>query len=45
MSIIRRVGYSVGMMLRETGQALDRAGSGMQGIYAYTEQRTLWRLL
>jgi hypothetical protein len=39
MALFRRVTYSVGMMIRETGQALDRVGSNLQGIYAYKEQR------
>lgn len=40
MGLARRAAYSLGMMVRETGQALDRAGSNMQGMYAYTEQCT-----
>lgn len=38
MGVVRRAAYSLGMMVRETGQALDRAGSSLQGAYAYTEQ-------
>lgn len=39
MAAFRRVAYSMGMLVRETGQALDRLGGSMQGIYAYREQR------
>lgn len=39
MSIMRRVAYATGMMIRETGQAMDRAGSLLQGKYAFVEQR------
>jgi hypothetical protein len=35
--------YRLGFMLRETGQALDRLGSSVQGIYAFREQRE-WAL-
>lgn len=38
MSAVRRAVYATGMMIRETGQALDRAGSALQGSYAYKEQ-------
>ena len=30
--------YRFGFMLRETGQALDRLGSTLQGQYAFREQ-------
>lgn len=36
---MRRAVYRAGMMIRETGQALDRVGCSLQGSYAYTEQR------
>lgn len=39
MSIMRRAAYAAGMMIRETGQALDRAGCRLQGSYAFKEQR------
>uniref|UniRef100_A0A7S1XG36 Gamma carbonic anhydrase n=1 Tax=Compsopogon caeruleus TaxID=31354 RepID=A0A7S1XG36_9RHOD len=35
---VRGILYSVGMMVRETGQALDRAGCRLQGKYAFREQ-------
>ena len=35
---MRRAAYSAGMMLRESGQALDRVGCSLQGSYAYKEQ-------
>lgn len=35
---LRRVGYVAGRALRETGQALDRAGSALAGNFAYKEQ-------
>lgn len=35
---MRRAAYSAGVMLRESGQALDRLGSSLQGAYAYKEQ-------
>ena len=37
MSIMRRAAYAAGMMIRETGQALDRVGCRLQGNYAYSE--------
>lgn len=40
MSLMRRAAYAAGMMIRETGQALDRFGCSLQGSYAYKEQRT-----
>ena len=38
MSAVRRIIYNMGMWMRETGQAMDRAGCRMQGNYAFTEQ-------
>ncbi|KAI0566851.1 carbonic anhydrase gamma type [Gracilaria domingensis] len=38
MSLMRRAAYAAGMMIRETGQALDRLGCSLQGKYAYVEQ-------
>ncbi|CAN8061754.1 unnamed protein product [Agarophyton chilense] len=38
MLVMRRAAYAAGMMIRETGQALDRLGSSLQGKYAYMEQ-------
>lgn len=38
MAMIRRATYQFGMMIRETGQALDRGGCALQGAYAYKEQ-------
>eukprot|EP01122_Echinamoeba_exundans_P004942 TRINITY_DN15143_c0_g1_i1.p1 TRINITY_DN15143_c0_g1~~TRINITY_DN15143_c0_g1_i1.p1 ORF type:complete len:252 (-),score=72.57 TRINITY_DN15143_c0_g1_i1:256-1011(-) len=35
---LRRVGYVAGRALRETGQALDRAGCALAGNFAYKEQ-------
>jgi len=37
---VRRGGYIVGRAIRETGQALDRLGSALQGNLAYKEQCT-----
>ena len=37
MNVLQRLGYA----LRETGQALDRVGSFIQGNYAFREQREL----
>jgi len=37
----RRLAYLIGHSLRESGQALDRAGSRLQGDYAFVEQRTI----
>ena len=37
-----RMLYSLGSMVRETGQALDRLGCTLQGSFAYREQRA-WR--
>lgn len=45
MSIMRRAAYAAGMMIRETGQALDRAGCRLQGIYAFKEHCTYHNLL
>lgn len=42
MSLMRRAAYAAGMMIRETGQALDRAGSRLQGSYAFKEHRMLF---
>lgn len=39
MQVMRRAAYSAGMMIRETGQALDRLGCRLQGKYAFREQR------
>jgi hypothetical protein len=36
-----RIAYVIGRSLRESGQALDRVGSRLQGNYAFTEQRML----
>lgn len=38
MSLVRRAAYAAGMMIRETGQAMDRAGARLQGKYAFVEQ-------
>ena len=38
MSFVRRVFYTLGMWIRETGQAMDRAGCRLQGNNAFTEQ-------
>lgn len=45
MSVVRRLFYTVGMWIRETGQAMDRAGCRLQGNYAFTEQCELDILL
>lgn len=38
MAAFRRAAYAVGMAVRESGQALHRAGCRMQGDYRFTEQ-------
>lgn len=40
MTAMRRAAYALGMAVRESGQALHRAGCRMQGDYRFTEQRT-----
>lgn len=45
MSIMRRAAYAAGMMIRETGQALDRVGCRLQGNYAFKEHCTYHNLL
>jgi hypothetical protein len=42
---LRRVVHIAGRALRETGQALDRAGATIQGNYAYKEQCSLTGIL
>lgn len=39
MAAFRRAAYALGMAVRESGQALHRAGCRMQGDYRFTEQR------
>lgn len=39
MAVFRRAAYALGMAVRESGQALHRAGCRMQGDYRFTEQR------
>lgn len=36
--------YRLGFALRETGQALDRVGSRMEGSWAFREERALWEM-
>ena len=40
MGVFGRVFYTVGVWIRETGQALDRLGSRLEGNYHFQEQRT-----
>lgn len=40
MGTLGRAFYTVGFLIRETGQALDRLGSRLQGNYFFQEQRT-----
>lgn len=44
MTALRRAAYALGMAVRESGQALHRAGCRMQGDYRFTEQRMFSRL-
>ena len=37
--MLKRIGYSVGNMVRETGIAMDRLGMRMQGDNAFREER------
>jgi hypothetical protein len=39
MGTLGRAIYSVGFWIRETGQAIDRLGSRLQGDYYFQEQR------
>lgn len=39
LSPLRALVYRVGFALRESGQALERVGCRLQGIYSYEEQR------
>lgn len=51
MAVVRRMGslgkafYTVGFWIRETGQALDRLGSRLQGNYFFQEQLSRHRTL
>jgi hypothetical protein len=40
MGTLGRAFYAVGFWIRETGQAIDRLGSRLQGNYFFQEQRT-----
>lgn len=40
MGTLGRAIYTVGFWIRETGQAIDRLGSRLQGNYSFQEQRT-----
>mmetsp|Transcript_6870 Transcript_6870/g.10776 ORF Transcript_6870/g.10776 Transcript_6870/m.10776 type:complete len:237 (-) Transcript_6870:361-1071(-) len=40
-----QVAYKLGLMIRETGQALDRLGSRLQGNYAFREKLSRHRTL
>jgi len=40
MGTLGRAFYTVGFWIRETGQAIDRLGSRLQGNYFFQEQRT-----
>jgi carbonic anhydrase/acetyltransferase-like protein (isoleucine patch superfamily) len=43
--MLKRIGYSVGNLVRETGIALDRVGMRMQGDQAFVEQLSRHRRL
>lgn len=40
MGTLGKAFYAVGFWIRETGQAIDRLGSRLQGNYYFQEQRT-----
>lgn len=42
MGTLGRAFYAVGFWIRETGQAIDRLGSRLQGNYLFQEQRMLY---
>ncbi|TQD81954.1 hypothetical protein C1H46_032501 [Malus baccata] len=42
MGTLGRAIYTVGFWIRETGQAIDRLGSSLQGSYYFKEQRAVW---
>lgn len=39
MSLLKSLGWRLGFAVRETGQALERAGCQLQGIYSHEESR------
>ena len=41
MAFLLRIGYNVGFMVRETGQALDRLGCVIQGTAPFLEEGLL----
>ena len=42
MGTLGRAFYAVGFWIRETGQAIDRLGSRLQGNYLFQEQRKFY---
>lgn len=45
MGTLGKAIYTVGFWIRETGQAIDRLGRGLQGKYYFPEQRTYLQTL